>query len=70
MAQSGGTVSKTDEEHADSERGMMACGDAVDTSTRMYCSGRPTRRWKVLHEPSLPSLLGSRSQHCWIRYLK
>lgn len=34
----------------------MDSGEAVDTSTLTSCSGVPTRRKKVLHGPSFPSL--------------
>jgi len=55
-AQSGGTVAKTDGEQPNSDTGTRDSGEAVDTSTRMYCSGVPTLRSNVLHGPSLPSL--------------
>jgi hypothetical protein len=47
-------------------------GEAVETRTRRYCAGSPTRRSKVDHGPSLPSLCGrtllSVMMHCrWMR---
>jgi hypothetical protein len=63
-AQFGGTVANTGVEQAYSDKGTNGSGEAVETSTLIYCSGVPTRRSKVLHGPSLPSLYSiSSHQH-------
>ena len=63
-AQSFGTSSKTDVEQPTSENTTIDCGEAVDTRTLTSCSGVPTRRKKVLHGPSLPSLRCRVSRRC------
>jgi len=57
-AQSDGASANTVSEQPYSDNTTIDSGDAVDTNTRTYCSGVPTRRKKVLQGPSLPSLRG------------
>lgn len=55
-AQLEGTVVNTEVEQAYSDKGTSETGEAVETSTLTSCSDEPTRRSKVLHGPSFPSL--------------
>lgn len=55
-AQFDGALAKTESEQPYSDSTTIDSGDAVDTKTLTYCSGVPTRRKKLLHGPSLPSL--------------
>lgn len=57
-AQSDGASANTVSEQPYSDNTTIDSGEAVDTNTRTYCSGVPTRRKKLLQGPSLPSLRG------------
>lgn len=55
-AQSDGASGKTESEQPYSDNTTIDSGEAVDTSTRTYCSGVPARMKKLLQGPSMPSL--------------